>query len=134
MFYVYSTATCPIAYAVYEDNKNTDLGVIKKRTDGSPIKIIINGGHGVANKHFVTPKGVCTIVNDQDMEILLEDRLFKKHMNAGFMSYDKKEVSTEKKAANMARKDRSAPLTPDDFDEGEASSSETKVYKKKGLK
>ena len=132
MFYVYSTATCPIVYAVYEQNTNKDLGVIKKRPDGTKIAITINGGHGVANKHFVTPRGAVTSVSDEDMEILLQDKLFKKHMDAGFMSYEKKEVSPEKKADTMAEKDGSAPLTPADFEEGEASSKETKVYKKKG--
>lgn len=134
MFYVYSTATCPISYVVYESNTSSDLGVIKKRPDGTKISITIKGGHGVANKHFVTPRGVVTQVSDEDMEILLQDKSFTKHMNAGFMSYEKKEVSPDKKAASMAEKDGSAPLTPSDFDEAEASSNETKVYKKKGSK
>ena len=132
MFYVYSTATCPISYVSYQGNNSTDLGVIQKRADGTNMAVTVNGGHGVATKHLVTPKGVVTEVSDDDMDFLLQDRLFKKHMNAGFMSYDKKEVAASKKALDMAEKDGSAPLVPSDFEEGEASSKETKVYKKKG--
>lgn len=132
MFYVYSTATCPISYVSYLGNASTDIGVIQKRADGSKMAVTINGGHGVATKHLVTPRGVVTEVSDEEMDFLLQDRLFKKHMNAGFMSYDKKEVSPAKKAADMASKDGSAPLVPSDFEEGEASTKETKVYKKKG--
>ena len=132
MYYVYSTATCSGTYAVYEQNSSKDLGIIKKRPDGTKIAIVINGGHGVANKHFVTPRGVVTKVSDEDMEILLADQGFQRHMKAGFLSYEKKEVAPEKKAESMAQKDGSAPLTPADFEEGEASSKETKVYKKKG--
>lgn len=132
MFYVYSTATCPISYVSYQGNSSHDLGVIQKRPDGSKMAVTINGGHGVASKNLITPKGVVTEVSDEDMDFLLNDRLFKKHMEAGFMSYDKKEVSPEKKAKDMAEKDGSAPLVPSDFEEADISSKETKVYKKKG--
>lgn len=132
MFYVYSTATCPISYVSYVQNSSNDLGVIKKRADGSKIAVTINGGHGVANKHLVTPKGVVTEVSDEDMEFLLQDRLFQKHMKAGFMAYDKKEIAPAKKAKDMTDKDKSAPLVPSDFEEAEASTGDTKVYKKKG--
>lgn len=131
MYYVYSTATCPINYSVYSKNSSNDLGVVQKRPNGKPLTVTINGGHGVANKHFVTPRGAVTQVSDEDMEILLNDKNFKRHVDAGFMSYEKKEVAPEKKAKDMADKDGSAPLTPKDFEEGENSSQETPVYKKK---
>lgn len=131
-YYVYSTATNSTNYVQYESNSSSDLGKIKKRADGSLVKIEIHGGHGVANKHFVTPRGVMTKVSDEDMEILLQDQAFLRHHKAGFITYEKKSVNPEKMAANMADKDGSAPITPKDFVETENSIADSKVYKKKG--
>ncbi len=72
------------------------------------------------------------MVSDEDLEFLMKNDSFIKHMKAGFLTIDKKEVAPEKKAKDMAQKDGSAPLTPADFAAGENSSTETKVYKKKG--
>jgi hypothetical protein len=130
-YYVYSTATSSASYVVYVENSSKDLGVIKKDAQGKPLLVTINGGHGVANKHMFTPKGVVTIVNDEQMELLLANDSFQRHIKAGFITYDKKHVEPEKKAENMAQKDGSAPLTPDDFKESESSSSDTKIYKTK---
>lgn len=132
MYYVYSTATCPIDYVVYVKNTSNDLGVVQKHPNGKQMRVTIKGGHGVANKNLVTPRGVVTEVSDEDMQLLLEDKIFQRHMKAGFMSYDKKNVDPEKKAASMEDKDGSAPLTPKDFEESENSTSENKIYKKKG--
>lgn len=131
-YYIYSTGTCGGDYVVYEDNNSKDLGVIKKDANGKQLRVSINGGHGLANKHMVTPKGVVTIVSDAEFELLKNNRSFQRHVAAGFISYDKKQVDPSKKAENMALKDSSAPLTPKDFDEGENSTPETKVYKTKG--
>lgn len=132
MFYVYSTITNNTFYSVYENNSSKDLGMIKKRPDGTKLSIEIKGGHGVANKHFVTPRGVVTTVSDADMEVLQNIPAFKRHLDAGFISFEKKNVDPEKKVASMADKDGSAPITPKDFEESENSTPESKVYKKKG--
>lgn len=133
MYYVYSTATCSGCYPIYEETGNKDLSVIKKRPDGTPISILIHGGHGVADKFMYTPRGVATKVSDEDMEILLAHPMFLKHMKAGYMSYEKKNVDPEKKAASMKEKDGSYPLTPSDFEESENSTRDNKIYKKKGF-
>jgi len=125
MNYVYSTQTCGMHYAEYEKSSSKDIAKIIK-------KVLIKGGHGVANKHFLTPKGVVTTVSDEDMEFLLKSEAFNRHLKAGFMSYDKKEVLPEIKAANMKDKDGSAPLTPADFIESDNSSDSSKIYRKKG--
>ena len=132
MHYVYSTATCPIDYVVYVKNSSNDLGVVQKHANGKQMRVTIKGGHGVANKNLFTPRGVVTEVSDEEMQLLLEDKMFKRHMDAGFMSYEKKNVAPEKKADSMAEKDGSAPLTPKDFEESDNSTSENKIYKKKG--
>ena len=124
--YIYSTATCSAFYCTYHKTNEKDLGRIAK-------KVEIKGGHGVATqKTCITPRGVVTAVNDEDMEFLLQNLSFQKHVKAGFLSYDKKEVAPEKKVKDMAQKDGSAPITPQDFVESDSSTSDIKVYKKKG--
>ncbi len=130
-FYVYSTATNAGTYVEYEKNASNELAIAKKWPNGKPMKVNINGGHGVANKHFFTPKGVVTQVTDDEMEMLLRNPAFKRHMDKGFMTYDKKNVAPEKKAANMAQKDGSAPLTPSDYEETENSTPTEKIYRRK---
>ena len=132
MFYVYSTATSSIAYTQYIENSSKDLAVVKRKADGTKMVVTIKGGHGVATKHLFTPRGVVTEVTDEEMDLLLQDKNFQRHVKNGFMTYDKKEVKPEKKAAEMTQKDGSAPLTPQDFEESDSSSDEGKVYKKKG--
>ncbi len=129
--YVYSTATNSITYVEYEKNTSRDISIPKKWPDGTPMKVTINGGHGVANKHFLTPKGVVTQVSDREMEWLLTNSSFVNHVDKGFMSYDKKKVNPEKKARDMENKDGSAPVTPADYVESENSSPGNKVYKMK---
>jgi hypothetical protein len=130
-FYVYSTATNSIIYAEYEKNASSDIAIFKKWPDGKPMKVVIHGGHGVANKHFLTPKGVVTQIQDHEMEYLLTNEAFIRHMDKGFMTYDKKKVDPAKKVKDMEDKDGSAPITPSDFIESENSTSTNKVYKMK---
>jgi hypothetical protein len=130
-FYVYSTATNSGTYVEYEQNSGHDISLPKKWPNGKPMQVTIKGGHGVANKHFFTPKGVVTSVTDDEMEMLLNNPAFKRHMDRGFITYDKKNIAPEKKAANMADKDGSAPLTPSDYVESENSEPGNRIYKLK---
>jgi len=98
-------------------------------------KVLINGGHGVANsKTLVTPKGIVTKVTDDEMEFLLKNEAFQRHVKNGFLSYDKNKADPEKKAANMMKGDRSAPLTPNDFKTGEHSDEDARIYTGKPMK
>lgn len=127
-FYVYSTATNSGTYVEYEENSPHDISIPKRWPDGSPMRVTIKGGHGVADKHLVTPKGVVTKVSDQEMEMLLRNPAFIRHMDKGFMCYDKKNVEPFKKAANMATKDGSAPLTPADYVRSKSSEGNDHMY------
>lgn len=129
-YYIYSTATCGAFYTLYEVNNSKDIAVPKK-FNGKICQVEIKGGHGVANKNLVTPKGVVTQVTDEEFELLQQNASFQKHVQAGFISFDKKEVAPEKKAVDMEAKDGSAPITPKDFEEGENSSDLAKTYKKR---
>lgn len=127
MPYVYSTATCGTSYVKYESVLSTDRSsagfnrILKK--------VIINGGNGIANKHLFTPIGVVTFVSEDDLEFLLQDQNFKRHVDAGFISYDKKKIDPEKKAKNMKDKDGSFPLTPKNFEKGQNDSDDLRIYK-----
>lgn len=128
MPYVYSTATCAGKYVKYApDNAKTQghAKIIKSVT--------INGGHGVATKALVTPRGVVTEVTEEELEFLLADPAFQRHMKAGFMTYDRTKVDPEKRAAEMAKGDNAAPLTPEDFKEG-STTGESRIYKGKSKK
>jgi hypothetical protein len=121
MQYVYSTATSGLIYTQCDTSTKGPARILKK--------VEIKGGHGVATiKNLHTPKGIVTVVSDGDLEWLLTNKTFKKHIDEGWISYDKKEFSPEKKAKDMADKDGSAPLTPSDFVEGSNSTRENKVY------
>ncbi len=129
MPYVYSTATCAGTYVEYQKSPPISENKSSPGYNRALRKVTINGGHGVATKHLFTPKGVVTQVSDDDLEFLLKNSSFQRHVAAGFLTYDKKKVEPEKKVQNMALKDGSAPLTPEDFEKGENSDDTTKVFK-----
>jgi hypothetical protein len=129
-FYVYSTITNGTKYCLY-DTSLPGPAVLKKYVE-------IKGGHGINAAHnpnqknnFYTPRGMVTIVSDEDMEFLKGNEAFNRHIKGGFLSVDSKKISAEKKADDMAQKDGSAPLTPQDFEAGENSTKEQPTFKAK---
>lgn len=130
MFYVYSTATCSGTYCLYDPaSKRSGHNVAKK-------KVTIKGGHKVATPYrnfnniaVHTSIGVVTSVSDEDMEFLLLNKKFQKHVAEKWLCYDKKNVAPEVKAKNMATDDGSTPLTPKDYDVGANSTPDAPIYK-----
>lgn len=129
MPFVYSTTTCDGTYIEYKPDLNKNQGFSE-----AIRKVTIKGGHGVATRHLVTPKGVVTEVTQDDLDFLLKNASFQKHMEAGFISYDNSRVEPEKRAADMAQADGSAPLTPADFVESDDGSKSSRIYKGKARK
>ena len=132
MHYVYSTATCPISYVKYKsppESEKLDKRGASAGHNQIIKKVTISGGHGVNTKHLFTPMGVVTQVSDEDMEFLLENESFRRHVDAGYMTYDKRKSDPAKKAANMSEKDGSSPLTPKDFQKGENSDGDLRIYR-----
>ncbi len=132
MPYVYSTATCSSIFCDYapSNDPRIDARIIKK--------VEIKGGHGLAtpfknsNLHSVhTPKGVATFVSVEDLEFLKANDTFMEFHEAGFITWDAKEVKAEVRAEKMQDKDGSAPLTPKDFEAGENSDPEAPTLKRK---
>lgn len=78
-------------------------------------KVFVKGGAGVANDRLITPYGVMTEVSDTDLAELEKNQVFIKHKEGGFLTIRAKSADPEKVAADMNRKDKSAPLTDADF-------------------
>lgn len=102
MPYITSTATCGTDYTLYRKNE-AGLNV--------PVKTIsIKGGANCANKLYVTPEAVATKVSDEELEILMQNPEFKRHLENGFLKVTK--VMKEENNKGMQAEDKSAPMTP----------------------
>lgn len=83
--------------------------------------VLIKGGANVADKRFVTPRGVMTPVTDTQLDYLRANNLFPLHERNGFVRVERKPADPEKVAAEgMEGRDASAQLEEGDFKEGEA--------------
>ncbi len=124
MHYVYSTLSASVSYAIYEKSG----GDLPTRTRAVTIK----GGANVADRKTDTPRGIVTEVTDEDLAVLEASPVFQAHKKNGFIVVVPKEIKIEKAVADMVEKDKSAPLTPDDFvsDTGVQPSEEFKKNKK----
>lgn len=109
MNYVYSTLTNGQSYASYTNSNGMP------RIDR---QVNIDGGANVANKRLITPLGVATKVNDDDLEFLNRHPVFKRHMDRGFIKISRRNVDPEVAVADMQNRDDSSPLKPGDFQDG----------------
>ena len=108
-YYIYSTLTCSQNYCDYYPSPDQHILPQVKS------KIHIAGGHGVAGKHLITPRGVVTKITDEQYEILSGNPEFQLHMKNGFITAEKHKIEPEKAIRAMENKDKSAPLTPNDY-------------------
>jgi hypothetical protein len=110
--YVYSTKTSATTYT-FTKKGGGDLPVIVD-------SIRIEGGANVTNKNFITPLGVMTKITSEQLALLETHPVFKRHVENGFISVRKSKVDEEVAVADMAGRDKSAPLTDADFEEDKA--------------
>ena len=112
-YYIYSTRTNPVRYVEYNTNSSKNYNVIKR-------SFVIEGGHGLCNKHFITPEGVVTIVKDEEtMQWLKSLKSFQTDEKNGFIRVRKKNENSAKVVKfDMNPKDNCAPLTPKDYVQG----------------
>lgn len=106
MAYIYSTLTADQEYRGYTGNK--DVPAVK-------WSVVIKGGANIASKNLVTPKGTLTTVSDEEMALLESNAAFKRHVERGFLTIEKKKAEVEEVTKNMKKKDQSAPKTEADF-------------------
>lgn len=96
---------------------------IKGVSDGTLAKgmeVHIKGGAGIASKHMITPSGVVTEVTQEEAEFLANDHHFKLHQSNGFVTIEKAKHEVEKVVGDMGGEaDKSAPLTPSDYEGAE---------------
>jgi hypothetical protein len=112
--YVVSTLTSDQAYTLFK--KTDDKGKSIPRAERT---VIVKGGHGVANKHLITPRGVVTSITEEQAQFLESNTNFIRHKERGFVKILKKNPSdTATAAADLKQKDGSAPLTPSNFEPG----------------
>ena len=107
MAYIFSTASCDSAYVEWLPTPNN-----------IPVRgrsVLIKGKANIADKNFVTPEGVMTSVTDEEMAFLETLPAFNRKVEAGFYSISKKQAEVSKVVKNMAKKDKSAPSTLNDF-------------------
>ena len=81
-------------------------------------KVSIKGGANLADKTLVTPHGVLTTIDDEQLEVLENNFLFKQHVKSGHIVVRKDKVDPEVAvAADMEKRDGSAPVTPESLEE-----------------
>lgn len=105
--FVFSTLACDQAYTAWHKGPG-DMPV-----EGDPI--LIKGGTGVMNDRIVTPLGVMTAIDAEQVEALEANEVYKIHKANGFVRIERKAYDPEKVAADMALDDKSAPKTPADY-------------------
>jgi len=99
-----STMTASVRYALYSKTPGKETIV----TDS----VVIAGGANVASKHFLTEDGVVTKVTEKQLQLLLNNGIFKQHLESGFVKVHK---TSKKSTKDMEAKDQSAPLVPKDY-------------------
>lgn len=107
MAYVLSKLANTQVYTKYVKGIN-NLNILQSQIE-------IKGGADVTNKNLVTPEGVTTKVTDDELEILKQNPDFMRHVEKGHIKYFKLNPNVEKEADKL-EKDKSAPLTPDDYE------------------
>lgn len=106
-YYIYNTLTNDQKYVVYETNPG-----------GIPVpvgNVEIAGGHGRINKHLITPLGVLTIVDENQMALLKRCPLFELHQKNGFIRIETTKKDAEAVASDMETADKSRQLNPADY-------------------
>lgn len=113
-YYIYSTLSTDMRYTEYKDPIGGEtISVIKH-------SVQINGRANVADKNFITPRGVMTKVTDEDFAMLSKNQLFELHRKNGYISFEKKQADVNKVIVNMKPRDVCAPITPEFYDEAPA--------------
>lgn len=103
---IFSTLTADQSYTVYTKG-GVDLPVVGR-------SVLIKGGSNVADKMGQTKIGVLTTVTAEDLADLERCPAFVRHKARGFIVVASGKGDPEKVAADMATKDGSAPMTPED--------------------
>lgn len=111
MAFITSKMAAPVVYAFYAQGPNGIMQVVDT--------IKINGGADVITKALVTPQGIVTEIDDDKLDKLKSHPVFQKHLENGAVSIQGTEKEA-KKAEKELEQDKSAQITPDDYEKGNA--------------
>ncbi len=105
MNYIYSTLSNDQNYTVWmTDPKSQKLPIQEK-------VIPIAGKANIANKvNLITPRGVLTTVDDDQLKALQSLDSFNRQVKGGWIVVEKKKADADEVAKNMKGKDKSAQL------------------------
>ncbi|URG13038.1 hypothetical protein B2_45 [Stenotrophomonas phage B2] len=95
--YVYSTLAADQAYSLGDPEKT----------------LVIAGKANVANKHFLTPRGVATAVTEEQLHLLRQDRVFAAHLANEFLAISVAKKDPDDMAASMNSSDAGQQSTPE---------------------
>lgn len=110
--YIYSTLTSNNIFRIFGDASN-GIKTIK-------ASILIRGGAGVSNEYLITPRGTVTEIDEEELKLLENHKQFKRMVERGFITVEKKQAEVETVVKDMTKKDKSSPKTKDDFKEGQS--------------
>lgn len=115
--YIYSTLSQDVNYTFYRPkiSSKDNINIVDRQ-------ILIKGSFGLnclAGTEIITSKGTATKVSDEELELLLSNYSFTRHMELGFIKFDSKKYSVDKAIRDMNLKDRSRPLVPKDCEQTE---------------
>lgn len=105
--HVFSTLANDQSYNEFESGGG-DMPILKRG-------VLIKGGTGVANSRLITPLGVVTEIDEEDLAMLEKNAVFQMHKKNGFITVRAKAADPEKVAADMNTSDPSAPRTPSHY-------------------
>lgn len=109
MPYAFSTLSTNQLYTKYLKSENNELSRVERT-------VLIKGGANVADKNFVTPRGVVTEITEEEYAYLKTNDLFNLHVKNGYVTIEERSASVDKVADNMKAADESAPLTPQSYE------------------
>lgn len=109
MPYIFSTASTSLSFVEFSKlEKNRHPKIVRKVT--------IRGGANVPQKRTIlTPKGIPTLISDNDLDFLMVDPNFQKFVKRGFLTVGSDERDMPAALAGMQAGDKSQPKVGADF-------------------
>lgn len=117
--YVWSTLACDQLYTNYGKG-GADLPL----AEGG---VLVKGGAGVLNDRLVTPHGVSTEVDSEQVEYLLRNPEFVAHQSRGYVKIDSGNLDEEAAIGNMETNDDGRQLTEADMTQADEDGNRLKV-------
>jgi len=113
--YVYSTLTAPQEYVKWINDHGVMRAEKSVTINGGANLITGNGSRDRPGSVIYTPQGAVTEITAEEEAILLENPIFKRHLEKGFVKIDKKAMPVEKAVNDMEPRSPDAPDKASDY-------------------